>query len=254
MSCVGFPKGRADFELKTNHVVLRWLAIGGLDDMQQTQLAGLLSETEQAKAARFHDASHRRTYVAAHALLRGMLAHVTGRDPRELQFTHGPNGKPEPVCPPGIARVCINLSHTHDLAAVAMTLDREVGVDIEWIARAAPFEVMERFFAPSERADVIAAPPSLRSMRFYDFWTMKEAYMKATGQGFSLDPVSFAVALTPACLQRQPSGQTIPTPYFFQRFSVSPGHVGAIALEGAEPVTVDAGAARLPWLGEFVAT
>lgn len=217
-------------------------------------MVGLLSETEQAKAARFHHASHRRTYVAAHALLRAMLTHVTGWDPYDLQFTHGPNGKPAPVCPTGKLRVCINLSHTHDLAAVAMTLDREIGVDVEWIGRAAPLEVMDRIFAAQERAEVSATSPQLRSRRFYDFWTMKEAYMKATGQGFSLDPVSFAVGLTPARLQLPPSGQTIPTSYFFHRFSVSPGHVGAIALQGAEPVTVDVGAARLPWLGEFVAT
>ncbi len=241
-------------ELKANHVVLRWLAIDRLDVVHEAQLARLLSDTERAKAARFHRASDRRTYVAAHALLRAMLAHVTGRDPLGWHFTHGPNGKPAPVCPPGIPFVGINLSHTHGLAAVAMTLDRDIGVDVEWIGRVAPLDIMDRFFAPPERAMVIAAPPQMRSGLFYDIWTMKEAYMKATGQGLSLDPGSFAVELNPAGLHLSPPGQTVAMTWFFHRFSVQPDHVGAIALHGVEPASVDAGAAKLPWLVEFVAT
>ncbi len=247
-------KGRVGLELKVNHVVMRWLAIDRLDDVHEAQLARLLSDTERAKAARFHREADRQTYVAAHALLRAMLAHVTGRDPFGWQFTHGPNGKPAPICPPGIPFVGINLSHTHGMVAVAMTLDREIGVDVEWIRRAAPLEIMDRFFAPSERATVMAAPPQVRSDLFYDIWTMKEAYMKATGQGLSLDPGSFAVELDPAGLQLLPPDQTVAMTWFFHRFSIEPDHVGAIALHCVEPPTVDASSARLPWLVDFAGT
>ena len=81
-----------------------------------------------------------------------------------------------------------NLSHSQDLAMYAFTLERDVGVDIEMIrAEVANERVAENFFSRREVETLRALPREHQAEAFFNCWTRKEAYVKARGQGLSIE-------------------------------------------------------------------
>jgi 4'-phosphopantetheinyl transferase len=157
----------------------------------------LLDGAERARADRFVFARDRETFTVAHALLRRVLSRYAEVPPRDFCFDLGPQGRPElsaglrSQLPP----LRFNLSHTHGLAAVAVTLERDIGVDVETLARPAPLEIIDHYFAPAEVAALRALPTAEQSERFFVYWTLKEAYIKARGLGLALPLQHFAFAL-----------------------------------------------------------
>jgi 4'-phosphopantetheinyl transferase len=192
-------------------------------------LQPLLSGEEREQAGRFHAARHRDAYTVAHALLRLVLARHLGADPAGLRFERGPRGKPALAGAPGLA---FNLSHAGDLALCAVTARGPVGVDVEQV-RAGFDEVWERYFTPLEVAALRAAAPGLRDEAFFRYWTLKEAYIKATGDGLSLPLDRFEIVPAPGsgeALVRATGGE--PLPFELRSFRPAPGYAGAVAVSG----------------------
>jgi 4'-phosphopantetheinyl transferase len=127
---------------------------------------------EAARAARFITEDLRRRYLRSHAALRAILGRYT--DAR-LDFAVTDTGKP---FLPAAPRVKFNLSHSREMALVAVALEVEIGVDVEWVRPMPDYrEIAERFFPPSEAA-AVADPRD-----FFRRWTRLEAIVKATGAG-----------------------------------------------------------------------
>lgn len=164
-----------------------------LDERAQLDLVGVLSSDERARHERFRFARDRRDYAAAHALLRTTLSWCTGDAPATWRFETTNSGKP--FLPPGFPKLSFNLSHAHGIVACAVTENSEVGIDVETIDRPADVErIAERFFAASERAALRALmEEGARRARFFELWTLKEAFLKAIGSGLGhpLDALSF---------------------------------------------------------------
>jgi 4'-phosphopantetheinyl transferase len=160
----------------------------------------LLSEEERVRASRFHRDVHRRRFVVAHGALRMILAGYLDAVPESLAFVVGEHGKPALRRELGTPAVEFNLSHSDDLALVAVTRARPIGVDLErWSEGVEHLELAERFFSPGER-DALRAlshAPELVEAGFFAAWTRKEAYLKATGHGISRGLHHFDVTLTP---------------------------------------------------------
>src|SRR5687768_16344510 len=117
----------------------------------------LLSDEERQRAGRFVHEHHRRRFVAAHGALRRIVAGYTDHSPRELQFAIGPQGKPAlPISEAGSRpSLEFNLSHSADLALVAVAWERPVGVDLQqWEREIDHLALAERFFSPAERASL----------------------------------------------------------------------------------------------------
>jgi 4'-phosphopantetheinyl transferase len=94
--------------------------------------------------------------------------------------------------------VRFNASHSGGLALFAITLDREIGVDIEHVRPMRDLEgIAARFFSTRETADLMSLPEDQREEGFFRCWTRKEAYIKAIGDGLSVPLDSFAVSLEP---------------------------------------------------------
>jgi 4'-phosphopantetheinyl transferase len=162
----------------------------------------LLSAEERARAQRFHRDVHRRRYVVAHGALRIILAGYLGATPDSLAFVTGEHGKPALRPEPGASPsgVEFNLSHSDDLALVAVTRARPIGVDLErWSEGVEHLELAERFFSPEERGALrgLAHAPELVAAGFFAAWTRKEAYLKATGHGIARGLHHFDVTLAP---------------------------------------------------------
>ena len=146
----------------------------------------LLSEDERARALRFHFPLHRHRFVAARSALRRILAAYLDLPPAELRFHYSPHGKPYLEH----HWLRFNLAHSEDLALCAVARAREIGVDIERIRpRPTQERIPERFFSPSEAAQLRALPPEA----FFHYWTAKEAYLKARGEGLAIPLDSFDV-------------------------------------------------------------
>jgi 4'-phosphopantetheinyl transferase len=155
----------------------------------------LLPEDELAEAARLKSQTHRQRALLARVLARTALSRYTPREPRTWQFVRNQYGKPfvaDPAEP-----LAFNLSHTDGMVVCAVTAGRRVGVDVEAANR--PVEhlpLARRFFAAEEAAALERMPPDRRADGFFQFWTLKEAYMKARGLGLTLPLDGFAFALS----------------------------------------------------------
>lgn len=156
-------------------------------------LEQLLAVDERARAGRFHFERDRRRFIAARGQLRTILGRYVGVDPRALVFSYGLRGKPF------LARfetigLKFNLSHSGELALIAVTQDRDIGVDLEEIHSLGDAEqIAERFFSARENAVLCTLPKADRLEAFFHCWTLKEAYLKATGNGLARATNSFDV-------------------------------------------------------------
>ena len=157
----------------------------------------LLSPDERERAARFIFERDRRRYLVAHIALHEILSRYLAIEPARLSFDLGTNGKPK--LPPALAASGIefNLSHSNEMALLAVTLGHEVGVDIEHAREKFEFqEVAERFFTAKEVAAMRGLPSTLQRQAFFKCWTSKEAFLKAKGTGLSgaLDEVEISLS------------------------------------------------------------
>jgi 4'-phosphopantetheinyl transferase len=145
-----------------------------------------LSADETERASRFRLEADRRRFVAAHAGLRSILAAYLGNPPASLVFDTGPAGKPGLDHRRHDTTLRFNLSDSHDLALVAVACRRDVGVDVERMRAIPDLEgIVARFFSPAERAALGGLPRDDRLRAFFQCWTLKEACLKACGQGIS---------------------------------------------------------------------
>jgi 4'-phosphopantetheinyl transferase len=156
----------------------------------------LLSETETARMARFRFDVHRKLYLVSHALVRTALSNYADLQPGEWLFSEEEFGRPEiaPACKTPALR--FNLSHTEGLSAIIVTKNRDCGVDVEGVNHVKNLAgIAERVFTEAEQADLFARSGDDQRGRFADYWTLKEAYMKARGLGFQLPPQTFGVEI-----------------------------------------------------------
>lgn len=156
----------------------------------------LLSPDERERAARFKFERHRRRYLIAHIALHEILSRYLAIEPAHLSFDLGTNGKPklpQALAPSGIE---FNLSHSNEMALLAVSHGRELGVDIEHVREQFEFQdVAERFFTAKEVTAMRGLPPPLQRQAFFKCWTSKEAFLKAKGTGLSgaLDEVEISL-------------------------------------------------------------
>lgn len=157
----------------------------------------LLSVAEAERMAAFRFDHLRPPFLLTRALCRLSLSRYSGVAPADWQFVAGAHGRPELAPTHHGLDLRFNLSNVAGLVACAITRGVDVGVDVESIGRGADdLSIAERYFAPREAADVRAAPPAERAERFFRYWTLKEAYIKAHGAGLSLPLDAFTMQLS----------------------------------------------------------
>lgn len=139
----------------------------------------MLSEAERARAVRFRFDSDRASYLAAHALTRRALSEVADIPGRDWEFQVSLSGKPF-ILNSLPRHLGFNLSHTRGLVACAAAWECDVGVDVERIDRKVDRATMLAVLTPDELRSVDEGTVS-----FFEYWTRKEAYLKALGTGIS---------------------------------------------------------------------
>ena len=209
---------------------------------------GLMTPEEAERQARFYFPKGRHEHLCARALVRTTLSRYAPVDPRRWTFSKGEHGRPDIAGPPGTPPLRFNLSHTEGLIACLITLDREVGVDVEYIDRpSSTVEIADRFFSPSEVRALRSQPEERQRSRFFDYWTLKEAYIKARGMGLALPLDQFSFHLEPRDEGRDirisfdPRLADDPESWQFSLWSPSPQHRMAAAIRkgrGGAPLAI----------------
>jgi 4'-phosphopantetheinyl transferase len=154
-----------------------------LDEYRQ-----LLSEDERSRLWRFAFERDRHRYLVTRALARSVLSRYADVAPAAWLFGENRFGRPQIVNNQPQARdLSFNISHTNSLIVLGLARGRAIGFDTENVSdRTAPFTIAERFFSPEEAAALDALPESHRQRRFFEYWTLKESYIKARSVGLSI--------------------------------------------------------------------
>jgi 4'-phosphopantetheinyl transferase len=160
----------------------------------------LLSDDERQRLERLHFARDRVVFLATRTLVRRVLSRYGSLEPAAWRFAVNAHGRPEIANLDSPIR--FNLSNTHRLVVCVLTCYADIGVDVEQLGDAPPLEVVEHFFAPKEVAALRALPERERTRRFFDYWTLKESYIKARGLGMAIPLDRFAFILDERCAPR----------------------------------------------------
>lgn len=194
----------------------------------------LLSADERVRARRFVFEQDRREFLIAHGMLRAVLSKYAGVEPEAWEFVVNDHGRPAVSAPAQDPPVEFNLSHTRGLAACIVAREREIGIDVEYLARQpAVDDIADRYFSTAEIAALQSLPAAARSERFLEIWTLKEAYVKARALGLTLHLGHFSfdvgVGERPT-VSFAPELPDDPATWQFAQFRPTAAHVMAVAI------------------------
>lgn len=145
-----------------------------------------LSSDETERARRFHFERDQRRFVIGRALLRRLLERYTGNDARNLEFSYSDRGKPSLVQHGEARPLFFSLSHSHELVLYGFRREDPLGIDVEYLRSMRDIDALAtRFFSEGEARLVRSAKGSRKQECFFTIWTVKEAYVKATGEGLA---------------------------------------------------------------------
>lgn len=207
----------SSISLEKNRVWVGVSRCSSISVEQANTYRGLLSKAEREHNKKYRFERDRHRDLVARALVRTTLADVLNVSARQLQFELGDKGKPQltkhfQLSPNGV--INFNLSHAGDWVILVIA-HQPVGVDIEYTPRKNDvLSIAEHYFHGEEIKELLSFPKDQQRERFFDYWTLKEAYMKARGEGIALGLKNFAFRLTAgqsiglfteACIDENPS-------------------------------------------------
>lgn len=214
-----------------------WAASLQVSPEALTKFAVSLAPDERERAARFHFPIHRDRFIAGRGLLRKLLASYLGKEPGALEFIYGPQGKPSLTGPAGTLH--FNVAHSEDLLLIALSRSGIVGVDVEQVRTLPDFEeLVAGFFSPHESSRYRSLPARQKPAAFFNLWTRKEAWLKATGEGITHLLNQVEVSFLPseqARLLRLPAAYLNTLSWSLYELAPKPGFAGALAHAGEAP-------------------
>jgi 4'-phosphopantetheinyl transferase len=213
-----------------------------------------LDASEAERYARFRVAPAAHLFLGSRILLRTLLSRYWAARPEDWHFAVNRWGRPRVAEPAAAEGLHFNLSHTSGLVACLVGGRGELGVDAETTRRpmADLAQIAGRFFAPREVAALGESAEGERRERFFEFWTLKESYIKARGIGLSLglSRFAFTIAGDRATIAFEPGLDDDPAAWDFRLFRVDPDFLIATSVRreaGETASVVVADAAELLW-------
>jgi 4'-phosphopantetheinyl transferase len=212
-----------------------------VDDKLRSAAHRFLSETEHARRSGFRVERSRDLYLVGRVLVRRVLSRRAGVPENAWIFRTNRYGRPSVLQPAAFRHLSFNMSHTEGLVACAVSDRWIVGIDVENVGRDIdPGDLASLAFAPEEKAGLLESPPEGRRERFFSYWTLKEAYIKARGLGVSLplDEFWFDLDVSPPRVHFKAGCPDDPKRWHFWRSVPTPEHMLAVAVSappGDEP-------------------
>lgn len=214
-----------------------WAIALDVDEAAVAAHAALLSADERQRAERFYFEHLRRRFTVSHGALRWILSRYARVEPAEIEFVALADGKPALAEQHSVGGLKFNLTHSGELALVAVTRGSEVGVDAERLREVSNIErLARRYFHDAEVDEVLGTPTLQQHDAFLQCWTGKEAVVKACGTGISVGLRSFRVP-TIGSTEGWADLSAMPWPFsesrcWLARLSPCDGYVAACAVIG----------------------
>lgn len=207
-----------------------WRILLKCNQNRLTALTNLLNTQEQTRASGFMAEHARNNFIIARGVLRKLLAKYLHIPPQDLLFQQNQYGKIHLDS----SALQFNISHSHDWALFAFVLDYPIGIDIERIHEDTDFiAIAKRFFSKQETKTLLALPQTQQLHAFFNCWSRKEAFIKATGKGifFALDEFSVEISnKTSGLLQLQiPTIEPHQNNWSLEALNPTAGYTGAFA-------------------------
>jgi len=225
-----------DFTINDNEVHL-WQVSLDQPCSRIQELEQLLCLTEKLRAGKFVFDQHRRRFIVGRGFLRSILGGYLDQQATNLEFSYGPQGKPALVSPDIHDKLYFNVSHSHEMALYAISRNRQVGVDVEYLRAKQDVEnIAQRYFYPGEYKVIGSLPAEKKRVAFFKAWTVKEAYAKATGEGLSvLEQVETSLSLNgPAALLNVYGSSGAMARWSSRQIHPSPDYMAALVVEGRD--------------------
>jgi 4'-phosphopantetheinyl transferase len=169
-----------------------------LPDEFLKSLMDILSDDEKKRAERFRFETDRNRFIASHGALRSVLSLYLMLEPSGIKYSFNSHGKPGLNSELNRGGLKFNISHSYEMALVAVCEGREVGIDVQHIKN--NFRCMEiagRFFSANEASALSSFPEDQLKDCFFKCWARKEAFIKAKGGGLSIPLNHFDVSVGP---------------------------------------------------------
>ncbi len=196
-------------------------------------LMHILSDREIQCARQILNSEEKNQFILSRTLLRTALHDITSVPPNNWVIETTEFGKPYISAPVDYTNVTFSSSHSNGLISCALTARRSVGIDVEFVNVKTDIEpIAKRLFTREEYQDIVVRPISERTDAFYKYWTLKEAYAKARGDGMLLNlDVSFVI--DPRAEFRYPVSDSS-AHWYFKRIEVTPSHMVTLAYSGVQ--------------------
>ena len=207
--------------------------------LEKQSLLAILSIDELERVRRFHFEKDKKRFIVSRGILRNILSHYQGISPQKILFEYTPYGKPVFASKSGEATHCFNLSHSGEFALYAVSPERRVGIDIERVRDDVSVDqISQKFYCHDEIIALEQIPKTDRTELFFQYWTRKEALLKAAGEGISFPMEQCDVSLIGAGVLspiRLPCNTNEEGSRWYVK-DLSPGHgyVAAIAVDGGD--------------------
>ena len=214
-----------------------WVKNLDLAPEQIQSLEQTLSDDEKERARRFRFAEHRRRFIAARGVLREILGDYLNLAPQDVKFEYNTKDNLF-LCSIKNQELQFNVSHSQDLALYGVAQSQKIGVDLEYVRTVKDLEhIAERFFCPSEAAILKALSTKEKEKAFFEIWTAKEAYLKATGEGIAggLDQVEVSISSGRVQGLKSIAGdEQVVNQWRLWSFFPTPDYVATIAVEDVD--------------------
>ena len=199
------------------------------DELQLQSFRETLSSDEIARAERFYFPEHRQRFMAGRGTLRTILGQYLDIAPKQVEFEYQPRGKPLLAAKFADQGLLFNLSHSQDLALLGVSCQHQIGVDLEHIRTMSDLEgLAKRFFSAREYEYLRLLSPAQQQQIFFRYWTCKEAYLKATGDGLvQLEEIE--IDLTP----NQPSKLLVSGDWSLRELTPANNFAAAVVVAGS---------------------
>jgi len=225
-----------DFTINDNEVHL-WQACLDQPCSRIQTLERLLCPAEKLRAGKFVFDKHRRRFIAGRGFLRNILGGYLNQQAVNLEFSYGPQGKPALVSSGIHDTLYFNVSHSHEMALYAISRNRQVGVDVEYLRAKHDVEnIAQRYFYRGECDVIDSLPVEKKKEAFFKAWTVKEAYAKATGEGLSvLEQVETSLSPDgPATLLNIHGHSGAAACWLSRQIPLPPDYMAALVVDGSD--------------------
>jgi 4'-phosphopantetheinyl transferase len=170
------------------------------DEIQDEKLLAeyltILPSAELEQLTKFRHIRHQHRFLIGRVLTRTILSSCTSISPESLLFSRNSYGRPSLQHSAQSSSIRFNLSYTEGLVAFALTSGQEVGVDVENTRVDIDcLGIAKQYFSRNELKDLVHLPQEHLKERFFEYWTLKESYIKAKGLGLSMPLNQFSFSL-----------------------------------------------------------